>query len=96
MPVILALRNPHMKKRHFDRLRVLIGKDIIDDEYLILNKLLRPDILQLIDKITDVSSLASNEASLDNMLNKIIERYFLYKEKIVEIFFLDGDYQTFV
>jgi dynein heavy chain len=88
MPVILALRNPHMKKRHFDRLRVLIGKDIIDDEFLILNKLLRPDILQLIDKITDVSSLASNEASLDNMLNKIIERYFLYKRNICQnIFF---------
>ncbi|CAF0983043.1 unnamed protein product [Adineta steineri] len=75
MPIILALRNPNMKKRHFDRLRVLIGKDIIDDEYLKLNKLLRPDILQLIDKITDVSSLASNETALETMLNKIIERW---------------------
>ncbi|CAF4669138.1 unnamed protein product [Rotaria sp. Silwood1] len=75
MPVILALRNPHMKQRHFDRLRVLIGKDVIDDENLKLNKLLKPEILQLTDKITDVSSLASNEASLETMLNKIIERW---------------------
>jgi dynein heavy chain len=74
MPVILALRNPHMKQRHFDRLRVLIGKDVIDDENLKLNKLLKPEILQLIEKITDVSSLASNEASLETMLNKIIDR----------------------
>ncbi|CAF3175538.1 unnamed protein product [Rotaria sp. Silwood2] len=75
MPVILALRNSHMKQRHFDRLRVLIGKDVIDDENLKLNKLLKPEILQLTDKITDVSSLASNEASLETMLNKIIERW---------------------
>jgi dynein heavy chain len=75
MPVILALRNPHMKQRHFDRLRVLIGKDIIDDENLKLNKLLKPEILQLTEKITDVSSVASNEASLEIMLNKIIDRY---------------------
>jgi dynein heavy chain len=74
MPVILALRNPHMKQRHFDRLRVLIGKDVIDDENLKLNKLFKPEILQLIEKITDVSSLASNEASLEAMLNKIIDR----------------------
>ena len=74
MPVVLALRNPHMKRRHFDRLRVLIGKDIIDDENLNLNKLLKPEILQFIDKITDISSLASNEASLEAMLNKIIDR----------------------
>jgi dynein heavy chain len=75
MPVILALRNPHMKQRHFDRLRVLIGKDVIDDENLKLHKLLKPEILQLTEKITDVSSLASNEASLETMLNKIIERW---------------------
>jgi dynein heavy chain len=75
MPVILALRNPHMKQRHFDRLRVLIGKDVIDDENLKLNKLFKPEILQLTEKITDVSSLASNEASLETMLNKIIERW---------------------
>jgi dynein heavy chain len=74
MPVILALRNPHMKQRHFDRLRVLIGKDVIDDENLRLNKLLKPEILQLTDKITEVSSVASNEASLETMLNKIIDR----------------------
>jgi dynein heavy chain len=74
MPVILALRNPNMKHRHFDRLRVLIGKDVIDDENLKLNKLFKPEILQLTEKITDVSSLASNEASLEIMLNKIIDR----------------------
>lgn len=74
MPVILALRNPNMKQRHFDRLRVLVGKDVIDDETLRLSKLLKPEILQLTEKITDVSSLASNEASLESMLNKIIER----------------------
>ena len=74
MPVILALRNPNMKQRHYDRLRVLIGKDVIDDENLRLSKLLKPEILQLTEKITDVSSLASNEASLETMLNKIIDR----------------------
>lgn len=81
MPVILALRNPHLKQRHFDRLRVLVGKDIIDDENLKLSKLLKPEILQLIDKITDVSSLASNEASLESMLNRIIERLILFYKK---------------
>ncbi|CAF3406660.1 unnamed protein product [Rotaria socialis] len=75
MPVILALRNSHMKQRHFDRLRVLIGKDVIDDENLRLSKLLKTEILQLTEKITDVASLASNEASLETMLNKIIERW---------------------
>lgn len=75
MPVILALRNPQMKQRHFDRLRVLIGKDVIDDENLKLNKLFKPEILQHIEQITDISSLASNEAALETMLNKIIERW---------------------
>ncbi|CAF5011144.1 unnamed protein product, partial [Rotaria socialis] len=53
----------------------LIGKDVIDDENLRLSKLLKTEILQLTEKITDVASLASNEASLETMLNKIIERW---------------------
>ncbi len=95
MPVILALRNPHMKQRHFDRLRVLIGKDVIDDENLRLNKLLKPEILQLTDKITEVSSVASNEASLETMLNKIIDRYISLIQIIFNrlfVCFLDGEY----
>jgi dynein heavy chain, axonemal len=74
MPVILALRNTNMKQRHFDRLRVLIGKDVIDNENLELNRLFQPEILQFIEKITDISSLASNEASVETMLNRIIDR----------------------
>jgi dynein heavy chain len=88
MPVILALRNPHMKHRHFDRLRVLIGKDVIDDENLKLNKLFKPEILQLTEKITEVSSVASNEASLETMLNKIIDRLISLTRKIFNRYLL--------
>ncbi|CAF1506431.1 unnamed protein product, partial [Didymodactylos carnosus] len=75
LPVIIAFRNPHLKQRHFDQLRVLVGKDIVDDEGLKLKKLLTPEILQHTDPITDISSLASNEAALETMLNKVIERW---------------------
>lgn len=73
MPIIVALRNPNLKKRHWIQLRGIISRNVMDNENLSLGMLLEADVLQFRDKISDVSSLATNEATLETMLNKIID-----------------------
>ena len=48
MPIIIALRNPNIKPRHWDQLRSLIGRSVMDDEKLTMGLLLEADVIILI------------------------------------------------
>ncbi|XP_071996145.1 dynein axonemal heavy chain 14 isoform X2 [Engystomops pustulosus] len=72
LPIVVALRNPCLQARHWDVIHFTIGRMITKDRNFTLGNLLELRILQHKDKIIDVSTTASNEATLEGMLNKVI------------------------
>ncbi|XP_063958044.1 dynein axonemal heavy chain 6-like isoform X2 [Lytechinus pictus] len=73
MPVITALRNPALRPRHWQEIQNLIGRAIIRDKNFTLGKFLELQLFQYKDQINDISTTASNEATLEVMLNKVID-----------------------
>jgi dynein heavy chain len=45
MPIIIALRNPQLKQRHWNQLRSIIGRGVMDDEKLTMGLLLEIDVM---------------------------------------------------
>ncbi|KAM9316864.1 dynein axonemal heavy chain 14 [Gastrophryne carolinensis] len=72
LPIVVALRNPCLQTRHWDAIHFTIGRMITKDKNFTLGNLLELRIFQHKDKIIDISTTATNEATLEGMLNKII------------------------
>ena len=70
MSVISCLSNPSLKPRHWDEINNLMGKSILKDKKFTLNDLLDLDIFQYKDDICEISTQATNEATLEEMLQK--------------------------
>ncbi|KAL4237693.1 Dynein heavy chain 14 [Mactra antiquata] len=73
MPVITSLRNQFLRPRHWQQIERLIGKSIGKDKSFTLGSLLEMNIFKHKEKIQDISTTASNEATLENMLQKIVD-----------------------
>ncbi|XP_069464806.1 dynein axonemal heavy chain 14 [Ambystoma mexicanum] len=73
LPVIVALRNPCLQQRHWDVIQYTIGRSITKDKSFTLGNLLELKIFQHKDKISDISTTATSEATLEGMLNKVID-----------------------
>ncbi|XP_023930267.1 dynein heavy chain 6, axonemal [Lingula anatina] len=73
MPVITSLRNPALRARHWSVIEGLIGKTIMKEKNFTLGNLLDMNIFKHKDKIQDISTTASNEHTLEIMLNKVID-----------------------
>lgn len=71
MPIVSSLRNPALKDRHWVELTNLIGVQIKGDKTLTLGRLLELHMFEHQEKISEISSQASNEATLEQMLQKI-------------------------
>ncbi|KAM5165262.1 dynein axonemal heavy chain 14 [Mantella aurantiaca] len=72
LPIVVALRNPCLQARHWDAIHFTIGRMITRDKNFTLGNLLELRISQHKDKIIDFSTTATNEATLEGMLNKVI------------------------
>ncbi|KAG2467637.1 DYH6 protein, partial [Polypterus senegalus] len=75
LPIIVALRNPYLRTRHWDSIQYIIGRAINKDERFTLGNLLDLKVLQYKNKIGDISSCATNEFTLDSVLNKVTEMW---------------------
>ncbi|KAM4694195.1 dynein axonemal heavy chain 14 [Discoglossus pictus] len=73
LPIVVALRNPCLQARHWDAIQDTIGKQLNRDKNFTLEDLLELRIFQHKDKIIDTSTNATNEATLEGMLNKVIK-----------------------
>ncbi|XP_070181014.1 dynein axonemal heavy chain 6-like [Littorina saxatilis] len=73
MPVITSLRNPSLRQRHWDAIQKIINKVISRDKSFTLGNLLEMNIFKAKEKIQDISTTASNEATLELMLQKIVD-----------------------
>ncbi|XP_069582586.1 dynein axonemal heavy chain 14 [Ranitomeya imitator] len=73
LPIMVALRNPCLQARHWDTIHFTIGRMITKDKNFTLGNLLELRIFQHKDKIIiDISTTATNEATLEGMLSKVI------------------------
>ncbi|KAJ7369814.1 hypothetical protein OS493_036331 [Desmophyllum pertusum] len=73
MPVITSLRNAALRTRHWEAIQNVIGTRIVRDKYFTLGNLLQLKVFQHKEKISDISSQASNEATLEQMLQKVMD-----------------------
>uniref|UniRef100_F7F2H3 AAA+ ATPase domain-containing protein n=1 Tax=Ornithorhynchus anatinus TaxID=9258 RepID=F7F2H3_ORNAN len=72
LPTIVALGNPYLKPRHWEEIQKSIGQSITLDKNRTLEKLLELKMFHYEDKINEISIMATNEATLEKMLDKII------------------------
>ncbi|XP_044147930.1 LOW QUALITY PROTEIN: dynein axonemal heavy chain 14 [Bufo gargarizans] len=72
LPIVVALRNPCLHARHWEVIHFTIGRMITKDKNFTLGNLLELRIFQHKDKIIDISTTATNEATLEGMLSKVI------------------------
>ncbi|KAJ3137918.1 Dynein heavy chain 6, axonemal [Physocladia obscura] len=70
---IVDLRNPALKARHWDKIQEILGKPLIRDETLTLEKLIEQRIFDFKEDISNTSGQASSEAALEEMLNKVVK-----------------------
>ncbi|XP_043531479.1 dynein axonemal heavy chain 6-like [Chiloscyllium plagiosum] len=70
LPVIVALRNPYLESQHWEAIEYTIGRSI-KDRNLTLDNLTKLRIFQRKEAIVNISALASNEATLKGMLEKV-------------------------
>lgn len=73
MPIIVSLRNPSLRERHWNQIEQLIGKNIWQDKEFTLGHLIEMKIIKFKEKIQDISTTASNEATLERMLQKVVD-----------------------
>ncbi|KAJ3207853.1 Dynein heavy chain 6, axonemal [Entophlyctis luteolus] len=71
-PTIVDLRNPSLKPRHWDKIQEILGKPLIRDETLCLDKLMEQRVFDFKEDISNTSAQASSEAALEDMLTKVV------------------------
>lgn len=72
LPVVVALRSKALQKRHWDEIYTMIGQELdLEDEEFTLGKLLAMGVDQYMENIQEVSTRASAESALEEMLTKV-------------------------
>lgn len=72
-PTILDLRNPALKQRHWDKIQDSIGKALVKDETFTLGRMIEIRVFDFKEEISAISAQASSEASLEEMLSKVVK-----------------------
>eukprot|EP00899_Mesostigma_viride_P007437 jgi/Mesvir1/16695/Mv15092-RA.1 len=75
LPVIQALRNPALKPRHWDKIEGIIGEPGISGEGVTLGKLLELKVMQFKDALQNVSTEATQETTLEELLQKVAHKW---------------------
>lgn len=74
---MIALKNPNLKKRHWDIIRDLKDPplDIDQDLKTNLKNLLEADVMTIIDDISEVSDISSREKKLEDAIFKMKDEW---------------------
>ena len=71
MPVIVDMRNPNLKQRHWDAINEIVKSEIPHDDQFTLGLLDSLDAFQFAEDLQAVGGNASSEAALDTMMTKL-------------------------
>lgn len=70
-PTIVDLRNSALKPRHWEKIQEAIGKNLQRDDSLTFEKILELKVFEFKEEISHISSQASSEATLEEMITKM-------------------------
>ena len=71
LPVVVDLRNPALKDRHWEELTELLGIDIQKEENFTLNDLIEKKVSLKQEEISTIATSAQQEAILEEMMAKV-------------------------
>ncbi|KAJ1441552.1 dynein heavy chain, N-terminal region 2-domain-containing protein, partial [Ochromonadaceae sp. CCMP2298] len=71
LPIVVDLRSPCLKDRHWDQITKLIGFDIQTAENFTLNELIERGVTAFQEEITVISTSAQQESILEEMMAKV-------------------------
>lgn len=71
MPVVIDLRNPALKARHWEQVQDIIGQRIVRDKNFTLGVLFELEVAEHKEEISNVAGSAVQEAILEQMIKKI-------------------------
>ncbi|TPX36228.1 hypothetical protein SmJEL517_g01545 [Synchytrium microbalum] len=74
-PTIVDLRNPALKSRHWEKIQDALGKQLVRDETWTLSTLMDQGVFNFKDEISQVSSQASSETALEEMLARVVKAW---------------------
>ena len=75
LPLIIALRNPNLKLRHWNRLTEMTGIKLDANLAISLQDLLDQGVSKWIEDINEISDCASREQNLEDSLHKMREEW---------------------
>lgn len=71
LPLVTALRNPGLRDRHWEKISEVCGIPLYPSDDMTLKGLLQMDVLPHIEKIQEISEVASKEYKLERALDKM-------------------------
>jgi dynein heavy chain len=71
LPIILDLRSPCLKERHWEKINNLVGVDVQNSENFTLNDLIQKGVTSYQEEISMISTSAQQEAILEEMMAKV-------------------------
>ena len=98
LPVIMDLRNPTLKPRHWAAIEQTVDATLVDPEVpLTLEKLAELHVFDFGQEIQDISGQASGEAALETILKKVnLEKCVFWRSWDIEVFIFSGKIINFV
>eukprot|EP00698_Gefionella_okellyi_P007651 TRINITY_DN186_c0_g4_i1.p1 TRINITY_DN186_c0_g4~~TRINITY_DN186_c0_g4_i1.p1 ORF type:complete len:3955 (+),score=1074.62 TRINITY_DN186_c0_g4_i1:43-11907(+) len=75
MTVVLDLRNEALKPRHWTQIEFTINQKIVRDETFTLGWLLDHNVMEYKEEIASISTQATQEATLEELLKKVIQSW---------------------
>ena len=75
VPIVASLRNESMKERHWEKVDACIGEALIRDEKFTLGLLIEVNVMKFEDAITQISTEATQEMALEEMLQKVVSKW---------------------
>jgi dynein heavy chain len=75
IPVIASLRNKNLKERHWEKIEEIIQLPVVRDDTFTLNKLMEMQVMNFAEEIAVVSTEATQEGVLEEMLTKVNNKW---------------------
>ncbi|KAI8783320.1 dynein heavy chain 6, axonemal, partial [Biomphalaria glabrata] len=75
LQVITDMRNPHLKKRHWDLIQEALNYKFIKDEPLTLGLLIEIDVFDKSEEMMEIAGMASSQAALEAILKKVVDAW---------------------
>ena len=75
LPLITAICNKGLRERHWQAIAEVAGFEVTRDEVTSLRRLLDNDMADHVQRIGEISDMASRESGIEKALDKMVRRW---------------------